>query len=137
MGVAALELLEIAAEDGNGLELRTRATALVKRIRAANRLPTRVNGVEFRLVVDKEWSIPAKDKRSIFKGTLELKNTSKKDCRFYLSKPLEFLLIDAQANTNRFVRGYRSRHKKHDSSSETWCLLRVALYWLDAMGGGD
>ncbi len=72
MGVAALELLEIAAEDGNGLELRTRATALVKRIRAANRLPTRVNGVEFRLVVDKEWSIPAKDKRSTFKGTLEL-----------------------------------------------------------------
>src|SRR5579862_4244504 len=55
IGVPALDALYLAEEKGEP-ESRKRAAMLVQSIRMANRLPTRVNGMEFKLIIDnKEW----------------------------------------------------------------------------------
>ena len=58
IGLAALDGVQEAADAGADVELKNRAGGVVQQIRAANRLPTRVNGAEFKLELsEKDWKI--------------------------------------------------------------------------------
>jgi hypothetical protein len=81
IGLPALDALQKAEEKAKG-EVRARSAMLVKKIRVAHHLATRVNGVEFKLIVDKEWIAPQKEGQNVVILTLEITNTTKTSYRF-------------------------------------------------------
>src|SRR5580765_1437114 len=74
IGLPTLKFLEMA-EKSTDIEVRNRATALVRIIREANRLPLKVNGIEFSLETDFKWIKPQNDQSQRIKLTLNAKNT--------------------------------------------------------------
>jgi hypothetical protein len=84
IGLPALRYLEDALDSADP-ETRLRAEALVTEIRTANRRPTRVNGLEFKLVVSKtQWAIPEPGKTTTFEIKLEVTNVGKMVSKLYL-----------------------------------------------------
>jgi len=73
IGQPALDALYIA-EQSDDQETRQRAAQAVKTIRAANGLPTRVNGLEFKLIVPKVWVVPEKGKATKLDVGLQVTN---------------------------------------------------------------
>src|SRR5580765_5316061 len=94
IGLPALPALEVA-EESSDLETRQRAAALVNRIRAANRLPTRVNGMEFKLVLDEKTKVN-KFPQVTVKGALHIKNTKDTLYRLNIDRTVRGFLQDAQ-----------------------------------------
>jgi len=93
IGVPALSILE-NAEESNDLELRLRASALVKSIREANRPSVRVNGMEFTLETDFKWRRPSEVHVTRFNLTVRAKNISDTIYRFGLTK-VSIVLTDS------------------------------------------
>jgi hypothetical protein len=108
LGLDALNALQ-NAEDKTVGEIKERAAKLVQSIRAANRLPIRVNGVEFSLTVPKEWAFPKQGEFTAIPIKLQITNTSEKAYRFYLYQSLHVLLEDANGVNLLTNRGQQAK----------------------------
>ena len=93
LGLPALELLDEAAESGNAFDLRLRAAAVAKKIRLANHLPPHVNGVEFKLIVGKEWVTRNQQPFALLHIALEFKNRRDKPICFSLPETMQYMLF--------------------------------------------
>jgi hypothetical protein len=102
IGFPALKALYPAEQQGD-IETKTRATILVKTIRTANNLPTRVNGMEFELIADKEWTTSKTKAKYPIKIALHITNKSDSICRLYLDGAIRVVLKD---NKNKEVVKY-------------------------------
>jgi hypothetical protein len=87
IGFPALDALGDASGKGDA-EIRARAADIVKSIHAANPLTTRVQGMEFKLVIDKEWLLPKVGRTTDIKIALEFKNTTDTVYRILLYGPV-------------------------------------------------
>jgi hypothetical protein len=95
IGVPALGALREAEAKGDA-ETSRRAEALIRSISAANRLPTRVKGMEFKLTLSKnEWTVPPPGGRTVVNASLQVTNTSDEVYRLYLDGVVKFVLQDA------------------------------------------
>jgi hypothetical protein len=105
IGPQALDALR-RAEKERDLETYRRAHTLIDSIRAALRLPTRVNGMEFKLITDEEWVVPAPGNEIAVNLHLEVTNIADRVCRLYLYQDVTFVLQDS---TGRNLTGGRGR----------------------------
>jgi hypothetical protein len=94
IGLRALTALE-QAEENSDAEIRHRAAMITNEVRAKNHLPPRINGLEFRLVADKEWLAPRVGEETEFGIRLEITNITNTTCRIALYNTIQFVLIDS------------------------------------------
>jgi hypothetical protein len=103
IGVPGLAALYKAEENGE-VEVRKRAAMLVQTIRIANRLPTRVDGMEFELIVnDKVWQIPKEGRETSFHINVRLSNVANRDKRLHVFAELDLSLKDSKGT--EYMRG--------------------------------
>jgi hypothetical protein len=96
IGLPALEQLQQAEEKGDP-ETQARAAPLVKAIRAANRLPTRSNGLQFALkVVPKRVDPEAERRLAILHFEIEITNVYDKPCRLNVCPGIHAKLATAE-----------------------------------------
>jgi hypothetical protein len=96
VGLPALEQLQQAEEKGDP-ETQARAAPLVKAIRAANRLPTRSNGLQFALkVLPKRVDPEAVNRFSFLQFEIEITNVYDKPCRFNVCPGIHAKLATAE-----------------------------------------
>jgi hypothetical protein len=92
IGLPALDALGQASEKGNA-ESRGRAGSIAKDIRAAN-LITLVKGIEFKLIVEKEWMMPESGEKKELQIALEFKNTTDTVYRLKLYGAIKVIIDD-------------------------------------------
>src|SRR5580765_2513582 len=83
IGLPALDALEKAEANSADRETQQRAAALAKYVRRANRLPTKVAGIEFKLITQREWPIPPSKSKTSVQVELQITNNSGSVCRFH------------------------------------------------------
>lgn len=94
IGAAALEGLQLASETAN-TDSKKQLTQMVQKIRADNKLPAWVDGMEFRLVLAKEWLVPRQGGTTAIEIKLRITNTTNTVYRVYLVSTLKINLINA------------------------------------------
>jgi hypothetical protein len=98
IGLPALAALE-EAEEHDDHETRGRAALLANKIRIANHRPTRVKGVEFKLLVPKIWKIPRGEDESTIEVRLQIKRVLGKPCKLLLARCWTIILQDSKGAT--------------------------------------
>jgi hypothetical protein len=96
IGVPALDALENACQ-ADDFEIRARAQLLIKKIEYSSLPVAVVNGMRFRLIVDRHWVIPEKGGRASTGIIVECTNLAeKKTLRFWPMGSTSFLMIDSR-----------------------------------------
>ncbi len=109
IGVPALDALR-EAEVKDDAETSRRAATLVRSISAANRLPIRVKGMEFKLTLtEHKWSLPKPGGKTIVKASLEVTNVSDVVYRLYLHRAINFVLEDSTRKSIRCHGGWERK----------------------------
>ena len=106
IGVPALDLLQETHGTATS-EATTRVASLIRAIRTKSGLPSWVNGMEFKLIVDKEWIVPSMGKESKCAIQLQITNTMSSAYRLHLADSLKVTLKDAAGRETLRFNGYQ------------------------------
>lgn len=132
IGLPVLEALQ-DAEEHPDLETRQRVNILVKRIRDTNKLPTRVNGLEFKVVLStNKWAIPTPGKETKIDIALVVKNTKREPAHVLLYGAISAVLAD---KTGKKLESFGGRQASTPGKDNVPVLAKNESYAFELLGG--